>query len=162
MKIVLISVLILLAAGLVFVFVFIGSSPKFDPEFFEYSYVNKYSSPVDLYEAYALFLKGKEQKLWEEMIGRKLKENEKLPELRYRGLPPSIQEYKIEREYATIVTDDGERIEMNFVKGRWVLSQKNSSFYIRKLFRSLRSLIEDFKKNLKGEKTEKIVAPSQK
>ncbi len=162
MKIVLIAVLVLLVIGIVVVFLFVSSSPKFEPEFFEYSYINKYSSPVNLYESYVQFLKTKNQKLWEEMIGRKLKENEKLPEIRYRGLPPSIQEYKIEREHATIVTDDGERIEMDFLKGRWVLSQKNSSFYIRKFFRSLKSSIEDLTKKLKGEKTEKIVAPSQR
>jgi hypothetical protein len=162
MKIVLIAVLILLVIGIVLVLVFVGSSPKFEPEFFEYSYIDKYSSPVDLYENYVKFLKTKNPKIWEEMIGRKLKENEKLPELQYRGLPPSIQEYKIEREHATIVTNDGERIEMDFVKGRWVLTQKNSSFYIRKFFRSLKSSIKDLVKRAKGEKTEKIVAPSQR
>ncbi len=162
MKIVVLVVLVLLVIGIGLIFIFISSSPEFEPEFFEYSYINKYSSPVDLYETYVLFLKNRDQKLWEEMIGRKLKENEKLPELKYRGLPPSIQEYKVEREHATIVTGDGERIEMDFVKGRWILSQKDSSFYIRKFFRSLKSLIEDLKKKLKGEKTEKIVAPSQK
>ncbi len=161
MKIVLISVLVVLLIVIVLFFVLINSSPKFESEFFEYSYINKYSSPVDVYQTYVSFLKSKDQKLWEDMIGRKLKENEKLPELKYRGIPPSIQEYKMDREHATIVTSEGEKIEMDFVKGRWVLSQKTSSFYLRKFTRGIKSLIEDLTKKFKGEKTEKIVAPSQ-
>ncbi len=160
MKIILISISVIIFLVVIFIF-FISSSPKFDQEFFEYSYINKYNSPVELYETYISFLTSRNPKLWEEMVGRKLRENEKLPDLKYKGLPPSIQEYKMEREHATIVTSDGEKIEMDFVKGRWILSQKTPSFYLRKLIRSMKSLIENLLKKFKGEKAEKIVAPSQ-
>ncbi|MGQ9619184.1 MAG: hypothetical protein ACUVUG_09530 [Candidatus Aminicenantia bacterium] len=156
--IVLFSLLIIL----VFIFLFTTSSPKIDPEYFDYAHLNKYSSPVDVYKGFINFLRTKDRSLFQEMIGRKLKESEELPDIAYKGLPPSIQEYKVEKDQATIITSDGVKIEMEFLKGRWVLSQKNSGFYLRKFIRSLKSIFGDISKKLEGEKTEKITAPAKK
>ncbi len=152
------SILVIIAVVLILV---LGSSPKFDSEYFDSAYLQKYSSPVDLYQTYLSFLKSGDRHLWEEMIGRKLKENEESPKLVYRGLPPSIQEYRVERGQAVIVTSDGMKIEMEFIKDRWVLSQKTPGFYFRKLITNIKAFFGNIFKKFQEEKPEKITVPSQ-